>query len=100
MAACSRSTNRGQKAMALAMIYPEPGKRGVKTLNTSRSDQVMLSNARAVLRHSRALAEDVLADRTKFDAALDQVNRHREASLSTDAQMAELRAGARHRGTG
>jgi len=91
-----RNLSKGQQAMALAMIYPEP-KRGIHSqlkLSTQGPDKGLLSKARAILRHSRALAEDVLADRVKFDAALRTIENERQASASIDAQMAELRAKA------
>lgn len=90
-----RNLNKGQQAMALAMIYPEPhsAPRG-KCLETQQFDRTRLSQARSVLRHSRALAEGVLADRKKLDEALAVVKQEREASASVDARMAELRAGA------
>ena len=68
-----RNLTKGQQAMALAMIYQEADKRGRgnkgKSAETSDFSQKRLSQARAVLRHSRALAEDVLADRKKLDQA-------------------------------
>jgi hypothetical protein len=51
-----------------------------------------LDQARAVLHHSRALAEDVLADRRKLDQALAVVERERQEAASTEARMAELHA--------
>jgi hypothetical protein len=92
-----RNLTKGQQAMALAMIYPEP-KRGMHSqLNLSTGigfDKALLSHARAVLRHSRALAEDVLAKRKSLDVALANVEQDRRAGQSIDQKMAELRAGA------
>jgi hypothetical protein len=65
---------RSKKAMALAIIYPEPekggrGKRSEKLLDFSRSlgmgiehARRLLSDARAVLAHSRELANAVRDD--------------------------------------
>jgi hypothetical protein len=67
--------SKGQKAMALAMIYPNPERgRGKKDLarketETGSFSYTRVKDARAVLRHSRALAEDVLKDITPLDAA-------------------------------
>ena len=59
--------------MALAMLYPDPEKayRGKRTeagkvLESKGFSPAMLSQARTIFRHSRALAEDVMADRMKF----------------------------------
>lgn len=52
-----RDLTKGQQAMALAMIYPEP-KRGLHSEFRSRTVEVSkarLSDARAVLRHSEAM---------------------------------------------
>lgn len=88
-----RNLSKGQQAMAMAMIYPEAAKGGRgKTVQKPESfGRQRLSDARAVLRHSRALAEDVLADRKKLDDVLKIVEEHRRESASTDARMAELR---------
>src|SRR4051812_26948910 len=94
-----RNLSKGQQAMALAMIYPEPekGGRGKRSQIQESFDeprktvQNRLSQARAVRSHSMALAEAVMVGRTALDAALAQVQREREASASVDARMAELR---------
>jgi hypothetical protein len=69
-----RNLTKGQQAMALAMIYPEPAKLKRKGGSSVSEDQgvsvTRLSNARAVLRHSRALAEEVLRGGKSLDAAL------------------------------
>jgi hypothetical protein len=93
-----RNLNKGQQAVALAMIYPEPGKggRGKKQslVETVRVSASRLTQARAILHHSRALAEDVLAHRTSLDKALATVEEERRAGQSIDAKMTELRAKA------
>src|SRR3954454_9521459 len=60
-----RNLTRGQKAMALAMIYPEPerGGRGKRTQIPTEAlgfAAMRLSQARSVLGHSRALADRVV----------------------------------------
>jgi hypothetical protein len=58
-----RNLSKGQQAIALAMIYPEPergrGKKdeAKKVLETRGFSRQRLEQARAVLHHSRALAE-------------------------------------------
>ena len=93
-----RNLTKGQQAIALAMIYPEADKRGRgnkgKAEETSDFSQKRLSQARSILRHSRALAEDVLAKRTSLDAALGKMFEEQRAAASTDDKMAELRAKA------
>src|SRR4051794_7976795 len=65
-----RHLNKGQQAMALAMIYPDGGKGGRgntgNPAETAAFSERRLRDARALLRHSRAMAEDVLADRMKL----------------------------------
>jgi len=63
-----RDLKKGQKAMALAMLFPN-GQRGRggngavrKALETSDFSRQRLDQARSVLNHSRALAEDVLRE--------------------------------------
>ena len=80
-----RSLTVGQRAMALAMIYPEP-KRGrgnndeaVKGAETASFSYRRVQQARSVLKHSRALAEDVLAHRTSLDKVLETVELERRA---------------------
>lgn len=86
--------------MALAMIYPVPergrGKKDVarKGAEIASFQYRRVQEARAVLRHSQALAEDVMARRTSLDVALKAVEEERRASQSTDQQMGEIRAKA------
>lgn len=91
-----RNLTKGQQAMALAMIYPEPGKGGrgnrQSLAENARVSSTRLTQSRSILRHSRALAEDVLARRISFDEALETVEEERTASQSADIKMAELRA--------
>jgi hypothetical protein len=92
-----RNLSKGQQAMALAMIYPEPAtlkRKGSGSKETLHLSKMRLSQARTLLRHSRALAEDVLANRTSLDKALATMEEERRASQSIDQKMAELRAGA------
>ena len=63
-----RNLTKGQQAMALAMIYPAPAalkRKGSGSLAPKEQgiSSSRLSQARTVLRHSRAYAEDVLAGR-------------------------------------
>ena len=65
---------KGQKAMALAFIYPEPAERGrghkIKSSETVDFSRTRVKQARTVLHHNRALAESVLVGVTPLDTAL------------------------------
>lgn len=96
-----RNLSKGQQAMALAMIYPEPEKGGRgkkseagKVLENSGFSRQLLDQARTILRYSVELAEDVLVRGTHFDVALRQVREGEQKRKSHDVQMAELRAKA------
>jgi hypothetical protein len=64
---------KGQKAMILAMLYPEPekGGRGKKTnvVVSTKFSRSRLDQARLVLRHSRTLAESVVKGTTPLESA-------------------------------
>jgi hypothetical protein len=92
-----RHLTGGQKAMACAMIYPEPtasqGGRGKKdqTSNleeTSGFSAKRLQQARSILRFSRALAEQVVAGIEHFDAT----HRKRWAGHTVSAQECIVQA--------
>ncbi len=57
-----RNLTKGQQAMALAMVYPDPekGGRGENSLLSKGFSLARLSQARTVLRYSRKLAEGKL----------------------------------------
>jgi hypothetical protein len=89
--------------MALAMIYPDPAKggRGRKSeANTAAKrggfSADRLDAARAVQRHSRALAEDVLPGRSSLDALLSAAHPTRiVAALVVQPRGCELPLGDR-----
>jgi ParB-like chromosome segregation protein Spo0J len=96
-----RNLSKGQQAMALALLYPEPErtapgrKAAVTTLLKSQSVHAsQLSNARTILRHSIELAHEVRDGRQYFDQALASVKSAEQVSKSRDAQLSELRAKA------
>lgn len=87
-----RNLTKGQQAMALAMIYPEPhSKKGKETLPFSK---MRLSQARSLLRHSRDLAQSVLKGALPFDEALVKVEEARVQASSTEARLTRLQTGA------
>jgi hypothetical protein len=80
-----RDLKKGQKAMALAMLFPKAKHGGARTAGASPDSGLAkemeragitkqrLSEARSILLHAPALAEDVMADRVPLDAALAHV---------------------------
>lgn len=74
--ASRRDLTPGQKAAAVALAYPTPGRRGRgnKIPAIAGVTKQRLSNARLVLRRDRKLAEAVLAGTIALDAALRKVS--------------------------
>jgi hypothetical protein len=75
---------KGQRAMAVAMIYPEP-KRGEHSEFKNRTgglgvSKAYLSNARAVLASAPDLAASVLSGTAKLDQAYAEAKRLRDAA--------------------
>jgi hypothetical protein len=92
-----RNLNKGQQAMALAMLYPEPekGGRGKKSraLNSTVSvgfSATRLNQAREVLRHRRDLAEQVVRGTLMLDEALQEVHQQQGITRSRETQREEL----------
>jgi ParB/Sulfiredoxin domain len=85
-----RHLTKGQQAMAYAMLYPElkKGGRGKKLLSgltVSASERVMISRARKVLRHSREMAERIMAGTIFLDGAIETVDREQAQSKKNEA---------------
>lgn len=96
-----RNLTKGQQAMALAMIYPEPEKRGRgnksearKGLETEPFSKARLSQARSVLHYSRALAESVIKGAVSLDAALAQVEAAKRQAESAEGKLARIQKDA------
>jgi len=96
-----RNMLRGQQAMALAMIYPEPekGGRGKKSeaanlAETAKFSHRRLNEARAVLRHPRKLAESVIAGTKSLDVALATVEKEKKENDSDEEKLTRLRRDA------
>jgi hypothetical protein len=75
-----RNLTKGQQAVALAILYPEPDKRGrgnkgqtAKLAETADFSRKRLSEARTVLAYSRPLADEVLKGVVSLDDALELV---------------------------
>jgi hypothetical protein len=92
-----RSLTAGQKAMAVAMIYPEPKRGGVRTKGSSSNLEVAhgrLSEARAILRWSSSKAHEVLSGVLAFDRALTEMKAQEQSAKGRDAKLGELRDNA------
>lgn len=94
-----RDLSKGERAMALAMLYPKP-ERGKKSrildnLEGNRKGWTdRLYQARSVLGHSPELAAAVRDGTIKLDEALDRVKNERRDLESTETKLAILRSEA------
>jgi hypothetical protein len=93
-----RNLTKDQQAMAMAMMYPDGDERGRgkkgetrKLLENSNFKRDHLDRARAVLRYSRPLAEEVLKGVIGLDEALQQVRTEEAKARSRQTQIDELR---------
>jgi hypothetical protein len=87
-----RNLTKGQQAMALAMIYPEP-ERGCGKKDEARQAAVSagfsgrrLAEARSVLRHSHVLADSVIKGSVSLDEALATAEELKQQANSTEAK--------------
>lgn len=95
-----RDMTKGQKALALAIIYPEPAKRGrgnknpaLKSEDSSDFTDRLLRYARVIARHAD-LADMVKAGTMKFDMALEEAQTRARIEDNSAFYMKELRAHA------
>jgi hypothetical protein len=93
-----RELSKAQKAMAMAFMYPEPGKggRGIKGKATESDgfSQIRLKEARSILAYSEELATDVLLGTAKLDKALADVATLKKQKLTHEAFVRQI--GERH----
>ena len=93
---------KGQRAMAVAMIYPEPedahergkkGGQGKQLINSTALgfDKALLSHARTVLKHAPDLARQVLQGSAKLTAAHKAAKLIKVDSATQDTRLGELR---------
>jgi hypothetical protein len=85
-----RDLTKGQQAMA--MMYPEPEKGGRGKKKTVDETSALFSAkrlqlARAVLNHSRSLADSVLKGITPLDAALATMKQQEQYQQSDEAKL-------------
>lgn len=91
-----RHMNSGQRHMAVAMIYPDPEKRGrgnksEKDFAAKSFSSSMLSRARIVLADSRAVAEQVLSGEVFLPDAYEKAKERIRAKQDDDRHKDVLR---------
>ena len=86
-----RHMTKGQRAMAVAMIYPGGSGKGANPKNLGFSGEY-LRNARTVLEHAPDLAGNVLSGAASLDAAYKDALATKNAAATEDEQLADLRA--------
>lgn len=90
----TREMSASQKAMLLALEYPETdnkGGRGKKNSSqTKEFSPALLSQARQIIRYAGDRAEGVLSGAIKFSAALKVADENRVSASATDARLTRL----------
>ncbi len=96
-----RDLTKGEKAMAIAMLFPEPEKGGrgkksaaIKSVETTGFSRSRLDQARAVYRYSVELATAVRDGVVSLDSALAKVKTEQDSLKTTETKLAELRVNA------
>ncbi len=88
-----RHLTKGQRAMAVAMIYPGPekGGRGKKSFATKEFSQAALSKARTVLERTPDLPVSVLSGSTSLDEAYKEASDLKAGATGEVLRLATLR---------
>jgi hypothetical protein len=85
---------KAQQAMVAAFMYPDGRKRGPKDANSpaiqAKLSRDFLTKARAVLKHSSAVASEVLAGATFLNAAFEDAKSATAKSEGKEARLADL----------
>jgi hypothetical protein len=94
-----RFLTKGQQAIAEAILHPEDGGKGgrgkrVNLPQNGNFGRERLRQARAVLRHSRSLAESVLKGITPLNDALATIKQEQQYQSSDEAKLARLQKSA------
>jgi hypothetical protein len=91
-----RHLNKGQQAMAVAKIYPEPAKggRGQKGRIILPFDPMYLSRARTVLKYAGDLAHVVLVGGLALDKAYDEALKRKNEGEGDQGRLKRLQAKA------
>jgi hypothetical protein len=87
-----RHLSKGQQAMLTAMMFPDDGGKGGRGKKDQRTNpeetagfsERRLKQARQILSHSPALAEDIIKGTVRFDDVLQQVQQQIEANESAE----------------
>lgn len=91
-----RDLTKGQRAMAIAMLYPKPERgRGNSDPSRKETEKVSFSRikvARQILHHNSDLALAVRDGVLSLDAALDQLREKQDELQSDAAKLADLQA--------
>jgi hypothetical protein len=90
-----RDLSAGERAMAVAMLYPQPEKGGRGKKKTVEDTSTLFSTkrlqqARIVLHHSAELAKAVRDDTITLDAALATVKAEQQEMATAETKLAEL----------
>ena len=85
-----RHMTKGQRAMAVAMIYPKRTPRGQSSVSEGISYE-RVSSARTILRYAPDLASNVLSGAASLDDAYKVARDRKAASVSEESQLADLR---------
>lgn len=89
-----RHMTKGQRAMAVAMVYPET-RQGKKDTSPALGEvgREYLRKARAILSDASDLSDEVLAGTMSLDAAYDEVGRRTGKIRNARGRLAKLRDG-------
>ena len=84
---------KGQRAMAVAKIYPKPekGGRGKTVRLPDGLSKQRISEARTVLQYAPDLADNVLSGSASLDVAYKTARERKNAASSEETQLAKLR---------
>jgi hypothetical protein len=93
-----RHMTKSQRAMAVAMIYPEPGKGGRGKKSASSNSEVasgfsdrLIQQARYILANAPDLVKQVMDTSITVQAAYDEVQERLSEANSSEARLAQLR---------
>ena len=88
-----RHITKGQRAMTVARIYPEPekGGRGKTVRFPDGISKQRISEARVMLRFAPDVADNVLTGTTSLDVAYQIARQRKDAAATEEARLARLR---------
>jgi ParB-like chromosome segregation protein Spo0J len=89
-----RHLNAGQRAILVALAYPEPGHKSKPQVENSNVDKGDLSRARAIVRWCPEYVEDILAGIHVFARAFEEADQKRTQAAQVADQMKRLEAEA------